>query len=95
MPLKQKVYIRGIGLIRLRIGIIKSPCECGIEPPGSICHRVSWLVCFILVIKVSIKILVLWYKHVTADWLCIFLGRKENFYVIVHLVNEFFIVSLT
>ena len=26
------------GLIRLRIGIIKSPCECGIEPPGSISH---------------------------------------------------------
>ena len=25
-----------IGLIRLKIGIIESPCECGIEPPGSI-----------------------------------------------------------
>ena len=37
----------------------KSPCECGIESPGSINHRVSWLVCLILVIKESIKILVL------------------------------------
>ena len=25
--------MRGIGLIRLRIGIIGNPCECGIEPP--------------------------------------------------------------
>ena len=27
--------------IRLRIGIIRSPCECGIEPPGSISHGVD------------------------------------------------------
>ena len=30
-----------IGLIRLRIGIIGDPCECGIEPTGSISHGVS------------------------------------------------------
>ena len=52
--------------------IIKSPCECGSEPPGSINHRGIWLVCFILVIKESIKILVLWYKDVTAVWFSIF-----------------------
>ena len=28
--------MRGIGLIRLRIGLLESPCECGIEPPDSI-----------------------------------------------------------
>ena len=32
--------MRGIGLIRLRIGIIGEPCECGIEPPGPISHGV-------------------------------------------------------
>jgi hypothetical protein len=39
----QKIGIkRGIGLIQLRIGIIKeSPCECSIEPPGSVSHGVS------------------------------------------------------
>ena len=33
-----------IGLIRLRIGILESPCEYGIKPPGSISHGVSYLV---------------------------------------------------
>ena len=28
-------------MIRLRIGIMESPRECGIEPLGSISHRVS------------------------------------------------------
>ena len=32
--------MRGIGLIRLRIGILESPCECEIKPPGSIIHGV-------------------------------------------------------
>ena len=32
--------MRGIGLIRLRIVIIRDPCECGIELPGSIRHEV-------------------------------------------------------
>ena len=33
-----------VELIRLRIGIIlKSPCECDIEPPGSISHGLSML----------------------------------------------------
>ena len=54
------------GVIHLTIGIIKSHCECGIEPPGSISHGISWLVCFILVINESIKILVLWYKDGNA-----------------------------
>ena len=31
--------IEGIGLIGL--SILESPCECGIEPPGSISHGVS------------------------------------------------------
>jgi hypothetical protein len=35
--------IQGIGLIWLRIGILESPCKCGIEPPCSISHRVNWL----------------------------------------------------
>ena len=30
-----------IGLVQLRIGIIGEPCECGIEPSGSISHVVS------------------------------------------------------
>ena len=34
--------MRGIGLIRLRIGILESHCECGIEAAGSISHRVSY-----------------------------------------------------
>ena len=40
----QKIGIkRGIGLIQLRIGIIKeSPCECGIKPSVSISHGVSF-----------------------------------------------------
>ena len=41
--------MRGIGLIRLRLGIIENPCECGIEPPGSISYGVSFkkeLKCF-------------------------------------------------
>jgi hypothetical protein len=33
--------MKGIGLIRLRIGIIGGLCECGIEHPGSISHGVS------------------------------------------------------
>ena len=33
--------MRGTGLIRFRIGIIESPCECGIELPCSISHGVS------------------------------------------------------
>ena len=32
----------GIGLIRLSIGLLESPCECGIEPPCSISHGVSY-----------------------------------------------------
>ena len=31
----------GVGLIWFRIGIIGEPCECGIEPPGSISNGVS------------------------------------------------------
>ena len=42
--LKKLVSIRGIGLIRLRIGAIGIPRECGIEPLGSISHGVSSLV---------------------------------------------------
>ena len=38
--LKKQVLIQGIGLTRLRIGIEESPCECGIETPSSISHRV-------------------------------------------------------
>ena len=30
--------IRGIKLIRLRIGVLETPSECGIETPGSITH---------------------------------------------------------
>ena len=30
--------IRGIGLIRLRRGLLESSCECDIEPPGFISH---------------------------------------------------------
>ena len=33
--------MRGIGLILLRIGILESPCECGIASPGSKSHGVS------------------------------------------------------
>ena len=33
--------MRVIGFIQLRIGIIGEPCECEIEPPGSINHGVS------------------------------------------------------
>ena len=36
--LKRQISIRGIELIRLRIGIIG---ECGIEPPVSIIHGLS------------------------------------------------------
>ena len=32
--LKRVASMRGTGMIRLRIGIIGVPCECGIEPPG-------------------------------------------------------------
>ena len=39
--LKKYVSIQGIGLIRLRIGLLENPCECGIEPPGSISDGVS------------------------------------------------------
>ena len=39
--LKKYASIQRIGLIWLRIGIIGSPCECDIEPPGSISYRVS------------------------------------------------------
>ena len=73
---------------------MKSPCECGTKPPGSINHRVGWLVCFILVIKESVKILVLWYK-VHCCLVLYFLRQERNLYDIVNLVNEFFIVSLT
>ena len=31
--------MQGIGLIRLKI--LEVPCECGIEPPGSISHGVK------------------------------------------------------
>ena len=42
MDLEEIGINRCIGLIRLRIGIIgESPCECGIEPPGSIRHEIS------------------------------------------------------
>ena len=40
--LKENVSIREIGLIRLSIGLLESPCECGIEPPCSISHGVSY-----------------------------------------------------
>ena len=39
--LKRWVSMRVIGLILLGIGIIGEPCECGIEPTGSISHGVS------------------------------------------------------
>ena len=39
--LKRYVSIRGIGLIRLRIGNVRDCSKCGIEPPGSIDHGVS------------------------------------------------------
>ena len=39
--LKNSVTIRGTELIRLRIGLLETPCECGIEPPGFISHGVS------------------------------------------------------
>ena len=38
--------MRGIGFIRLRIGIVGSPCECDIEPPGSIILEVSYIFMF-------------------------------------------------
>ena len=37
----EEIGMRGIGLIRLRIGNFGEPFECGIEPPGSISHVVS------------------------------------------------------
>ena len=39
--LKKYVSIRGIRLIRLRIGILESPCGCGTEPLGSISDGVN------------------------------------------------------
>ena len=36
--------IRGIGLIRPRIGITGERCICSIEPPGSISHETDYLV---------------------------------------------------
>ena len=33
--------MQGIGLIRLTIGILESPFECGIEPLGSISHVIK------------------------------------------------------
>jgi hypothetical protein len=39
--LKEIGIIREIGLIRLRIGLSESRCECGIETLGSISHGVS------------------------------------------------------
>ena len=39
--LKRKVSMRVIGLARLRIDLLESPCECGVEPPGSTSHVVS------------------------------------------------------
>ena len=39
--LKEEISIRGIGLIRLRIGIIGSSYECGIESPGYVSHAVN------------------------------------------------------
>jgi hypothetical protein len=39
--LKEWVSIREIELILLRIGLLESPCECGIDHPGSISHGVS------------------------------------------------------
>ena len=41
MDLKEIGINTRIGLIRLRIGLLESPCHCGIEPPGSISHGVS------------------------------------------------------
>ena len=40
--LKKWVSVRGIGLIRSKQGLLKNPCECGIEPLGSISHGVSY-----------------------------------------------------
>ena len=34
--------MRVIGLIRLRLGLLEGPCECGIGPRGSISHGVSF-----------------------------------------------------
>ena len=38
-----KLYLKeiGIGLIRPRTETMESPCQCDIEPPGSISHGVS------------------------------------------------------
>ena len=33
----------GTGCSCLRIRSVESFCECGIEPPGSICHRISYI----------------------------------------------------
>ena len=33
--------IRGVGMIRLRLRLIKNPCECSIEPLSSISHGVN------------------------------------------------------
>ena len=41
MYLEEIGLIRGIGLIRSGYELLESPCECGIEPPGSISHGVS------------------------------------------------------
>jgi hypothetical protein len=41
--LNKLVSIQGIDLIRFRIGILESPCECGIEPPRFISHGVSYI----------------------------------------------------
>ena len=38
--LKKNVSIRGMRLVRLRIGLLESPCEFGIELLGLICYGV-------------------------------------------------------
>ena len=44
MDLEEIGSMRGVGLIRLRIGLLESPWECGIEPSGSISHGVSYTI---------------------------------------------------
>ena len=42
--LNKWISIRGKELIRFMIGLLESPCECGIKPPDSISHGVSYKV---------------------------------------------------
>ena len=48
------VLIQGAGLVWLRVEIMESPCECGIEPLGFISHGVSYLSLYVLFLIMSV-----------------------------------------